>query len=41
VDAEAVLLVDYDERQVGELDALLEQRMGADEDAGVAGLEAG
>ena len=36
LDAEAVLLVDDDEAEVGELDALLEQRVGADDDAGPA-----
>ena len=36
LDAEAVLLVDDDEAEVGELDVLLEQRVGADDDAGLA-----
>ena len=36
LDAEAVLLVDDDEPEVGELDALLQQRVGADHDAGAA-----
>jgi hypothetical protein len=34
LDAEAVLLVDHDEAQVGERHLLLEQRVGADHDAG-------
>lgn len=34
LDAEAVLLVDHDEPQVGELHVLLEQRVRADDDAG-------
>ena len=34
-DAEAVLLVDDDERQIGELDVLLEQGVRADDDAGL------
>ena len=37
LDAEAVLLVDHDQAQVGELDLLLDQGVGADDDAGVAG----
>ena len=36
LDAEAVLLVDDDQPEVGELDALLQQRVGADDDAGPA-----
>ena len=36
LDAEAVLLVDDDQAEVGELDGVLEQRVGADDDAGVA-----
>ena len=35
--AEPVLLVDHDQAQVGELDLLLEQGVGADDDPGVAG----
>jgi len=41
LDAEAVLLVDDDQAQVEEVDVLLEQRMGADDDAGVAGYDVG
>ena len=37
LDAEAVLLVDHDQPEVGELDVLLEQRVRADDDAGRAG----
>ena len=37
--AEAVLLVDDDQAEVGELDALAEQRVGADDDAGLAGRD--
>lgn len=37
LDAEAVLLVDDDEGEVGELDVLLDERVGADDDAGLAG----
>jgi hypothetical protein len=33
LDAEAVLLVDDDETEVGEVDALVEQGVGADDDA--------
>ena len=36
LDAEPVLLVDDDEPEVGELDALLQQGVGADDDAGAA-----
>ena len=36
LDAEAVLLVDDDEGEVEEVDVLLQQRVGADDDAGVA-----
>ena len=35
-DAEPVLLVDDDKAQVGEVDALLQQGVGADDDAGAA-----
>ena len=37
LDAEAVLLVDDDQAEVVELDAVLDQRVRADDDAGVAG----
>ena len=37
LDAEPVLLVDHHQAEVGELDLLLEQRVGADHDPGVAG----
>ena len=37
LDAEPVLLVDHDQAEVGEVDALVEQRVGADDDAGRAG----
>ncbi len=40
LDAEAVLLVDDDEPEVGELDLVLEQRVGADHDAGLAAGQA-
>jgi hypothetical protein len=36
LDTESVLLVDHDHAQVGKLHLLFEQRMGADDDAGVA-----
>ena len=36
LDAEAVLLVDDDQPEVGELDALLQQGVRADDDAGPA-----
>ena len=36
LDAEAVLLVDDDEAEVGEVDALLQEGVGADDDAGAA-----
>ena len=32
LDAEAVLLVDHDDAEAGELDAAVDQRVGADED---------
>ena len=41
LDAEAVLLVDHDQAEVEELDLLLEQRVGADDDAGLAGGQPG
>ena len=41
MDAEAVLLVDDDEGEVAEVDAGLEERVGADEEVDVAGGEAG
>ena len=39
-DAEALLLVDDDQAELPELDALGEERMGADDDVDLAGLEA-
>ncbi len=41
MDAEAVLLVDDDQTQILEGDSFLEQRMGADDDASLARLDAG
>jgi len=41
LDAEPVLLVDDDQSEVGEPDVLLEQRVRADHDAGVAGEHVG
>ena len=41
LDAEPVLLVDHDQAEVGELDPLVEQRVGADDDAGRAGGDLG
>ena len=38
-DAEALLLVDDDEAELPELDALGEHRVGADDDVDLAGLE--
>ena len=38
LDAEAVLLVDDDQAEVGEPDAVLDQRVGADDDARLPGL---
>ena len=41
VDAEAVLLVDHDQPEVAEVDAGLEDGVGADDEVDVAGGEAG
>ena len=38
LDAEPVLLVDDDQAQLGEPDAVLDQRVGADDDARLTGL---
>ncbi len=37
LDTESMLLVDDDESEIGELDRILQQRMGADDDAGLPG----
>jgi hypothetical protein len=40
-DAEAVLLVDHGDRERGELDGLLDQGVGADDELGLPGGERG